>query len=63
VVNRVLPKQTSDPYFMARRQQEQIYLNDIETRFARRATVYVPQFESDVYGMAALQRLSHLLVQ
>ncbi len=63
VVNRVLPKQTSDPYFMARRQQEQVYLDDIATRFANRPTVYVPQFESDVYGMRSLERLSRVLVE
>lgn len=62
VVNRVLPARTTDPYLAARVEQERVYLDDIERRFAAHQRVYLPQFEHDVYGMATLDRLSGLLV-
>ena len=61
VVNRVLPEHTSDPFLLARRRQEEIYLREIDQRFAGQASVRIPQLESDVYGLAALERVSTLL--
>ncbi len=63
IVNRVLPKETTDAYLAARVAQERLYLDDIRSRFASNVRVYLPQFESDVYGMAALERLSRLLIE
>jgi arsenite/tail-anchored protein-transporting ATPase len=63
VINRVLPKVTSDPYLAARVEQERVYLDDIASRFGAQPRVYLPQFEHDVYGMAALERLSGLLLE
>lgn len=63
VVNRVLPEHSTDDFLTARRQQEQRYLDEITARFARHPRIYLPQFASDVYGMAALERLSTLLVK
>ena len=54
VVNRVLPRETSDAFLAARRAQEQIYLDEIAARFADRPRVYLPQFRRDVYGLASL---------
>lgn len=54
VVNRVLPQETTDAFLAARREQEQVYLDEIATRFARRPRVYIPQFRRDVYGLASL---------
>jgi len=54
VVNRVLPRETTDPFLAARREQEQVYLDEIATRFASRPRVYLPQFRRDVYGLASL---------
>lgn len=62
VVNRVLPKITTDPYLAARVEQERVYLDDIAARFAAQPRVYLPQFEHDVYGLETLERLSALLV-
>jgi arsenite-transporting ATPase len=61
VLNRVLPASTTDPFLAARRKQEQIYLTEIDRRFGAHALVRLPQLESDVYGLAALQRISELL--
>lgn len=61
VVNRVLPESSQDPFFTARRKQESVYLNEIATRFASHPIVRVPQFESDVYGFAGLERVSQAL--
>jgi arsenite-transporting ATPase len=63
VINRVLPDHSTDQFLTARRNQEQRYLDEITSRFSRHKRIYVPQFESDVYGMAALERLSTLLVK
>ena len=63
VLNRVLPEATTDPFLGARRRQERVYLDEIDRRFASYSIVRMPQFESDVYGMAALDRISRLLVE
>jgi arsenite/tail-anchored protein-transporting ATPase len=62
VVNRVLPDSSSDAFLTARRKQERVYLQEIATRFTAHPRLQIPQFESDVYGLAALERISgHLL--
>ena len=61
VVNRVLPESTSDPFLTARRRQEQTYLSEIDRRFGGYPQVRLPQLESDVYGLSALERISALL--
>lgn len=54
VVNRVLPRESRDPFLQARQAQEQIYLDEITARFAARPRVYLPQYPRDVYGLASL---------
>lgn len=54
VVNRVLPAGTSDAFLLARRAQEQVYLDEIARRFASRPRLYLPQYPRDVYGLASL---------
>jgi len=54
VVNRVLPAATTDAFLTARREQEQVYLDEIAARFHDRARVYLPQFRRDVYGLTSL---------
>jgi arsenite/tail-anchored protein-transporting ATPase len=61
VVNRVLPEQSEDAFLAARRRQERVYLQEIERRFSGFPVVRVPQLESDVYGRAALERVSRML--
>ena len=61
VVNRVLPAASDDSFLAARQRQERIYLDEIDQRFAAYPQVRVPQLESDVYGVAALERVSELL--
>ncbi|MEZ5417021.1 MAG: ArsA family ATPase [Vicinamibacterales bacterium] len=41
VVNRVLPAHTTDAFLQARREQEQVYLDEIASRFADRPRVYM----------------------
>jgi arsenite-transporting ATPase len=62
ILNRVLPNATTDAFLAARRRQEGIYLEEIERRFAAHPMVRIPQLESDVYGLAALERISRLLL-
>jgi arsenite-transporting ATPase len=62
VVNRVLPPASDDPFLTARRAQERVYLDEIETRFARQRRVRIPQLERDVYGIQALERISQYLL-
>ena len=61
VVNRILPEASADPFLIARQRQERIYLDEISSRFAAQPIIRVPQLESDVYGLAALERISQLL--
>jgi arsenite-transporting ATPase len=63
VVNRVLPETSPDPFLRARHDQEQIYLDEIDRRFARHLKVRVPQLPSDVHGVQTLEQLSKLLVK
>lgn len=62
IVNRVLPASSADPFLSARRRQEAVYLAEIAQRFSSYASVHVPQLESDVYGLASLERISELLL-
>jgi arsenite-transporting ATPase len=57
VVNRVLPDQLSGAFYESRRRQEQIYLDEVEQRFAHLPRLRIPQFESDVYGLPSLERV------
>ncbi len=61
IVNRVLPGETTDSFLASRRRQEAVYLDEIARRFPSYAIVRLPQLESDVYGMAALERVSRAL--
>jgi arsenite-transporting ATPase len=62
IVNRVLPSHTSDPFLAARRRQEHVYLDEIDRRFAGQPIVRLPQMESDVYGLDALNRIARSLL-
>jgi arsenite-transporting ATPase len=62
VVNRVLPETSSDAFLTSRRDQERVYLNEIATRFGSYPRIQIPQLERDVYGLAALQRVSKFLL-
>jgi arsenite/tail-anchored protein-transporting ATPase len=61
VVNRVLPQMTTDAFLTARRRQEAVYLAEIARRFAGQRLLHVPQLESDVYGVAALEEIGDRL--
>jgi arsenite-transporting ATPase len=62
VVNRVLPETSPDPFLRARHDQEVIYLEEINRRFASHLRVRVPQLPSDVHGITTLEHLAGLLV-
>ena len=61
IVNRVLPATSPDPFLRSRHDQELIYLDEIESRFASLARVRVPQLPSDVHGVPTLEHLAGLL--
>jgi arsenite-transporting ATPase len=61
VVNRTLPPSSSDPFLTARHRQEQVYLDEIERRFASHRRVRIPQLEADIHGLAALEQISDAL--
>ncbi len=62
VVNRVLPDDLSGEYYEARKAQERVYLEEIDRRFRAVRRVRVPQLESDVHGVPALERVARYLV-
>ena len=61
VVNRMLPENLPGAFYEARRQQEQVYCEEIRRRFAQYPSIWIPQFETDVYGIKKLERLSEML--
>jgi arsenite-transporting ATPase len=62
VVNRVLPPEAEGEYYRARKAQERAHLAEIERRLPVAPRVFVPQLESDVHGVASLERIGrHLL--
>jgi arsenite/tail-anchored protein-transporting ATPase len=62
VVNRVLPPTSTDAFLTSRRDQERVYLDEIAKRFSQQTRVHIPQLERDVYGLAALERVSTFLL-
>ena len=62
IVNRVLPQDLSGAYYEARKAQERVYLDEIDRRFRGMVKARVPQFESDVHGVAALERVARHLI-
>ncbi len=60
LVNRVLPENLDGDFYHARRQQEQVYRDEISRRFSEYPVMWIPQFETDVYGLKNLERVSRL---
>jgi arsenite-transporting ATPase len=61
VVNRVLPAHAKGEFYESRRRQEQVYLDEIDRRFAHLPCLRVPQLDSDIHGLESLERISALL--
>lgn len=61
VVNRVLPPDLEGDFYRARRAQEAVYREEIDRRFADVARTVVPQFASDIHGLADLARIAEEL--
>jgi arsenite-transporting ATPase len=62
VVNRVLPDGLPGDYFRSRSAQERTYRDEIDRRFGNLRRVTIPQFESDIHGLAGLEWVGqHLL--
>ena len=62
IVNRVLPDEVPGDYFRARKAQERIHLDEIARRLSAVRRVTVPLFESDVHGLASLERVAACLM-
>jgi arsenite-transporting ATPase len=58
IVNRVLPDGLEGEFYVARRRQEAVYRREIDERFAALDRIVIAQLESDVYGVARLERIS-----
>jgi arsenite-transporting ATPase len=61
IVNRVLPDAVDGAFYQSRRKQEQTYRDEIIRRFNGYRLHWVPQFETDVYGIRSLERVSAAL--
>ena len=57
VVNRVLPDDLEGGFYQSRRKQEQVYVDEIKRRFSAYPLTWIPQFETDVYGLENLERV------
>ncbi len=62
VVNRVLPDALEGEFYQSRKAQEQIYLQEIDRRFAALPRVIIRQLPRDVYGIESLTRVSEQLL-
>jgi arsenite-transporting ATPase len=62
VVNRVLPDGLEGAFYRSRKAQEEIYLKEIDRRFARLPRVRVRQLPRDVYGLESLALVSDQLI-
>jgi arsenite-transporting ATPase len=62
VVNRVLPDNLDGDFYQSRRKQEQVYRDEIQARFKGYPLTWIPQAETDVYGLKNLERISRQLV-
>jgi len=62
LVNRILPDNLEGGFYQARRQQEQVYQDEIRRRFSGYPLTWIPQFETDVYGLKNLERISRHLM-
>jgi len=63
LVNRVLPDDLEGDFYLARRRQEQTYREEIRRRFAGYPLMWIPQLETDVYGLKNLERISEMLAR
>jgi len=63
VVNRVLPDGLEGAFYRSRKAQEEVYLKEIDRRFARLPRVRVRQLPRDVYGLESLALVSDQLVE
>lgn len=61
IVNRVLPDAADGEFYQSRRRQEQVYRDEIVRRLGDYELQWVPQFETDVYGLRSLERVSAAL--
>jgi arsenite-transporting ATPase len=61
VVNRILPAGSQDPFLTARREQERVYLDEIDRRFGEVPRLRVPQLSRDVQGVEALTTIAGTL--
>jgi arsenite/tail-anchored protein-transporting ATPase len=61
IVNRVLPEASPDPFLVARHEQERVYLDEIDRRFASVPRLRVPQLARDVHGIDTLQIIAGAL--
>lgn len=58
IVNRVLPEEADGAFFAQRREQEQVYLREIEDRFPRLQKLYIPMKPSDIRGLEGLGEIA-----
>ena len=56
-INRVMPDQSTDPYFQKWRSIQQKYIEQIEDAFAPIPIAEVPLFESEVVGLEMLRKV------
>ena len=63
IVNRILLATSPDPFLRARHEQERVYLDEIDRRFAGEQIVRIPQLPSDVHGVATLERIAAGILQ
>lgn len=60
IVNRILPPETG-PFFEKRRRQQEGYLEQIQAEFGKYGVVCLPMLDSDIEGIAELEKIAPML--
>jgi len=60
IVNRILPEDADGHFLEKRREQEKVYLKEIEDTFSDLNKINIPMLPSDIKGLEEIQKMTHL---
>lgn len=61
IINRVLPEDADGTFLEKRREQEKIYVKEIEEKFSSFNKIYIPMQSSDIKGIDGINQLAPLM--
>lgn len=61
VVNKVIPEEADGRFMEQRRQNEQLYLDEIKNKFKQQRQIFLPLLEHDISSLKTLEQISRML--